>query len=85
VLIKEFNLKFFYFQIEDGREISYKSITMETWRLLDIGARSGAENMAIDEALLERKAAGRIPTPSDFSSSQTQRYWSGIINLYRKR
>ncbi len=34
---------------------------METWRLLDTGARSAAENMALDEALLESKAAGRIP------------------------
>jgi lipoate-protein ligase A len=61
VLIKEFYLKFYYFQIEDGREISYKRFSMETWRLLDTGARSAAENMAIDEALLECKAAGRIP------------------------
>jgi len=34
---------------------------METWRLLDTGARSAAENMALDETLLELKAAGRIP------------------------
>ena len=34
---------------------------METWRLLDTGARSGAENMALDETLLERKASGKIP------------------------
>jgi lipoate-protein ligase A len=34
---------------------------METWRLIDTGARSAAENMAIDEALLEWKAAGSIP------------------------
>src|SRR4030065_199743 len=33
---------------------------METWRLLDTGARSAAENMALDETLLELKAAGRI-------------------------
>jgi lipoate-protein ligase A len=50
-----------YFQIEDLREISYKSISMETWRLLDTGARSAAENMAMDEVLLERKAAESIP------------------------
>ena len=34
---------------------------METWRLLDTGARSASENMALDETLLELKAAGRIP------------------------
>jgi lipoate-protein ligase A len=34
---------------------------METWRLLDTGARPAAENMAMDEVLLERKAAESIP------------------------
>ena len=34
---------------------------METWRLLDTGAHSASENMALDETLLELKAAGRIP------------------------
>jgi lipoate-protein ligase A len=34
---------------------------METWRLLDTGARSAAENMALDEVLLELKAQERIP------------------------
>ena len=34
---------------------------METWRLLDTSARSASENMALDETLLELKAAGRIP------------------------
>jgi lipoate-protein ligase A len=34
---------------------------METWRLVDTGARSAAENMAMDEVLLEWKAAERIP------------------------
>jgi len=34
--------------------------SMEIWRLLDTGARSGAENMALDETLLERKASERI-------------------------
>jgi lipoate---protein ligase len=34
---------------------------METWRLLDTGARSAAENMALDEVLLELKAEGKIP------------------------
>ncbi len=34
---------------------------METWRLLDTGARSAAENMALDEMLLELKAGEKIP------------------------
>jgi lipoate---protein ligase len=34
---------------------------METWRVLDTGARSGAENMALDEALLELKSQEKIP------------------------
>lgn len=34
---------------------------MEIWRLLDTGARSAAENMALDETLLELKAGKRIP------------------------
>ena len=34
---------------------------METWRLLDTGARSAAENMALDEVLLEQKAREKIP------------------------
>lgn len=34
---------------------------METWRLLDTGARSAAENMALDEVFLELKAQERIP------------------------
>ena len=34
---------------------------METWRLLDTGPRSAAENMALDEVLLELKAEDRIP------------------------
>ena len=34
---------------------------METWRLLDTGARSASENMALDEVLLELKAQGKIP------------------------
>jgi len=47
--------------IEGRDEIGYKNNTVETWRLLDTGARSGAENMAIDEALLELKASGKMP------------------------
>lgn len=31
-----------------------------TWRLLHTGARDGASNMAIDEAILEAAAAGRV-------------------------
>ena len=34
---------------------------METWRLLDTGSRSAADNMALDETLLELKAEERIP------------------------
>ncbi len=34
---------------------------METWRLLDTNARTAAENMALDEVLLELKAQGDIP------------------------
>ncbi len=34
---------------------------METWRLLDTGPRTAAENMALDEILLELKAENRIP------------------------
>ena len=34
---------------------------METWRLLDTDKRSAAENMALDEALLELKSQERMP------------------------
>jgi len=34
---------------------------METWRLLDTGHRTAAENMALDEVLLEQKARKKIP------------------------
>jgi len=34
---------------------------METWRLIDTGARSATENMALDETLLELKAAEKLP------------------------
>ncbi|MBM4308508.1 MAG: DUF116 domain-containing protein [Deltaproteobacteria bacterium] len=34
---------------------------METWRLLDTGPRSAAENMALDEVLLEQKACEKTP------------------------
>src|SRR4030042_7220048 len=39
---------------------------METWRLLDTGARSASENMALDEILLELKAADEIPNTLRF-------------------
>lgn len=39
---------------------------MEIWRLLDTGARSAAENMALDEVLLESRAEGRIPNTLRF-------------------
>lgn len=39
---------------------------METWRLLDTGALSAAENMALDEILLELKAEQRIPSTLRF-------------------
>lgn len=47
--------------IEGRKEIGYMIHIMETWRLLDTGVRSAAENMALDETLLELKAEGRIP------------------------
>lgn len=34
---------------------------MKTWRLLDTGPRSAAENMTLDETLLELRASGKIP------------------------
>ena len=39
---------------------------METWRLIDTGARSAAENMALDETLLELRAEGKIPATLRF-------------------
>ncbi len=39
---------------------------METWRLLDTGPRSAAENMALDEILLELKADEKIPSTLRF-------------------
>ena len=39
---------------------------METWRLLDTSARSAAENMALDEILLELRAEQRIPNTLRF-------------------
>lgn len=44
---------------------------METWRLLDTGPRSAAENMALDEVLLELKAEGRIPNTLRFLQFST--------------
>jgi len=54
-------IKKLYSFIEGKREIGYKNSTMETWRLLDTGARSAAENMALDETLLGLKSEERIP------------------------
>src|SRR5512137_792217 len=39
---------------------------METWRLLDTGSLSAAENMALDEVLLELKAEQKIPSTLRF-------------------
>jgi len=39
---------------------------METWRLLDTGACSAAENMALDEVLLELRAEEKIPSTLRF-------------------
>ena len=38
----------------------YTHSVMETWRLLDTGPLTAAENMALDEVLLELKAEGKI-------------------------
>jgi lipoate-protein ligase A len=59
--IYHFKIKKAIFSVEGLREISYKISSMETWRLLDTDARSAAENMALDETLLELKAEGKIP------------------------
>jgi lipoate-protein ligase A len=50
-----------YSIIEGKREIGYKNNRMETWRLLDTGARPAAENMALDETLLGLKSEEKIP------------------------
>ncbi len=47
--------------LEGPEGISYRKGLMETWRLLDTGIRSAAENMALDETLLELRAQERIP------------------------
>ena len=41
---------------------------METWRLLDAGALSVAENVALDETLPELKARTLEPTMLEFTS-----------------
>lgn len=41
---------------------------MEVWRFLDTGARSAAENMALDEVLLELMASQKIPPTLRFLS-----------------
>lgn len=39
---------------------------MRDWRLLDTGCRSAAENMALDDVILECRARGRIPNTIRF-------------------
>lgn len=39
---------------------------MQTWRLLDTGKRSAAENMCLDETILEAKAEGVVPNTLRF-------------------
>jgi lipoate-protein ligase A len=46
--------------------MGYTHSVMETWRLLDTGGLSAAENMALDEGLLELKAEEKIPTTLRF-------------------
>ena len=58
---------------------------METWRLLDTGARLAAENMALDEALLELRAQKRIPPTLRFLQFSAPLFWRVIINLSKKR
>ena len=41
--------------------MGYTNRSMETWRLLDTGSLTAAENMALDEVLLELRAEGRVP------------------------
>ena len=47
--------------IEGREKMRYTDNSMERWRLLDTGSLTAAENMALDEVLLELKAEGRIP------------------------
>ncbi len=39
---------------------------MATWRLLDTGTRTAAENMALDRVLIDARAGGRIPNTLRF-------------------
>ncbi|MFH1242252.1 MAG: DUF116 domain-containing protein [Pseudomonadota bacterium] len=39
---------------------------MQTWRLLDTGKRTAAENMCLDEAILEARARGVVPNTFRF-------------------
>ena len=41
-------------------------MTMQTWRLLDTGRRTAAENMCLDEAILEARAKGIVPNTLRF-------------------
>lgn len=54
------HLPLFQATIETGLKTGYTN-NMEIWRLLDTGSLSAAENMALDEMLLELKAEEKIP------------------------
>lgn len=43
---------------------------MQTWRLLDTGKRPAAENMCLDEAILEARARGLVPNTFRFLQFQ---------------
>lgn len=65
---------------------------MTEWRLLDTGARSGSENMAIDEALLTGVVSGNSPptvrfftwAPSCLSLGFRQQAGSGLLAACRR-
>lgn len=58
----------------------------EGWRFIDSGPGTGAENMAVDEAMLEGHAAGEVPAtlrvytwrPAAVSLGRFQREESGV-------
>ncbi len=39
---------------------------MKKWRLLDTGAKSASEHMALDEAVLKARAENRVPNTVRF-------------------
>ena len=39
---------------------------MKTWRLLDTGKRTAAENMCLDQAILEARGKGTVPNTLRF-------------------